>query len=115
MRLCVDESGNKVYIAASAASRCELAQKLSDPFSVKIGDAWHDYDIEAVYAEPAGRLDIAFMMIGGLVGLVAGPFGALLGVLGGYLWGLNEDMKEERKVKIFNGCHTGGTYGAPSE
>ncbi len=113
MRLCVDKSGHKVYIAASAATRCELAQKLSDQIIVKIGDVWHDYDIGDVYAEPAGRMDIAFMMIGALIGLLGGPFGVMIGALFGYLCGMNEDAKEERKVKTFNGCHIGGTYGTP--
>ena len=115
MRLCVNESGHEFYIAAFAATRCELAQKLGDPVEVKIDGAWHTYNIDDVYAEPAGRLDIAFMMIGGLIGLVAGPFGALFGALGGYLWGINENMKEERKVKIFNGCLTGGLHDAPDK
>jgi len=115
MRLFVDKYNHKVWIAASASTRCELAQKLSDKISIKIDDVWHTFNIDEVCAEPAGRLDIAFMMIGGLVGLVGGPFGALLGALGGYLWGFNEDAKEKRKVKTFNEGHIGGRYDAPNE
>ena len=115
MRLFVDESGHKVYIAAYAATRCELAQKLSDQIRVKIKDAWYDYDIEDVCAEPAGRVDLAFMMVGGLVGLVAGPLGVLFGALGGYLIGISEGTKEEHKAKLFNESHSRRTYDAPSE
>jgi len=115
MRLCVDGPGHTVYIAAYAATRCELAQKLSDQISIKIGDVWQDYNINDVYAEPASRLDIAFMMIGALIGLLGGVFGIMIGSLFGYLCGRNEDAKEERRVKIFNGCHIGGTYDAPNK
>jgi hypothetical protein len=115
MRLYVNAPGHKVYLAAYAATRCELAQKLSDRFSVKMGDGWNDYAIEDVYAEPASHLDLALMMIGGLVGLVAGPLGVVFGALAGYLLGINEGVKEKHKVRIFNECHIRGTYDAPSE
>ena len=111
MRLFVDKPGSKVYLAAFADTRCELAQKLSDRFSVKIEGGWYDYDIEDVYAEPAGRVDLAFMMVGALVGLVAGPLGVIFGGFCGYLLGINEGGKEEHRAKIFNESHTGGSYG----
>ena len=102
MRLFVNKSGCKTYIAASAVTRWELSQKLGDPFRVKVEDVWYDYSIGDVYAEPAGHLAIAGMMIGGLIGLVGGPIGVILGALFGYLLGMHEDIKEKDRAVIFN-------------
>lgn len=98
--------GCKFYIAAYACTRSELAQNLGDRFSVKIEDTWYDYDIVDVYAEPAGSLATAGMMIGALIGVLGGPIGVIVGTLFGYLFGANENAKEEHKVKIFNESYT---------
>lgn len=114
VRLCVNESGHEVNIAAYAATRCELAQKLGDPVEIKIDGAWHTYNIDEVYAKPAGNLCPAFMIIGALVGLLGGPIGVILGGLAGGVIDRIEDLKEEDKAKIFNEGHIGGTYDAPA-
>ena len=102
MRLFVNKSGCKTYIAAYAVTRWELSQKLGDRFRVKVEDVWHDYDIGDVYAEPASPFTTAGMMIGALIGVFGGPIGVILGALFGYLLGMHEDTKEKDRAVIFN-------------
>jgi hypothetical protein len=114
MILYVNNNGIKVNISAYAHTRCELAQKLGDPVQIKIDGAWHTYNIDEVYAKPAGNLGPAFMVIGALIGLLGGPIGVILGGLAGGVMGRMEDAKEEDKAKIFNGCYAGGLHDAPA-
>ena len=102
MRLFVNKSDHKTYIAAYARTRYELAQNLGDQLSVKIEDTWYEYDILEVYAEPIGNFGPTFMIIGALIGMLGGPIGVILCGLAGGVIGRIEDLHEEDKAKIFN-------------
>jgi hypothetical protein len=101
MKLFVRNPGTrqKNYLNISASSRNELANL--------IGNAWfnfngNQYHVHQVIAEPDNNNTAAGALIGGVIGLLGGPFGILIGgALGGAL-GNEGDKTEAEKVNHFN-------------
>jgi hypothetical protein len=100
MRIFVrNPQGVKEYLNIPASNRRELAQR--------IGGAWftfnrNQYHVHQVVAESDSNNLTSGAIIGGIIGLLAGPFGILVGgTLGGAL-GNEGDKTENEKVNYFN-------------
>lgn len=99
MKLFINTKLGKKRINAVAATRGILANM--------IGSNWfmidqETYSVEDVYAEEDDNSTAAGAIIGGLIGLIAGPAGVVGGGVIGGLIGSDNDNKDSRKVSIFN-------------
>ena len=101
MRLYVQdtETHQKVFLDQLARTRVELAQL--------IGGAWFSlqgktYHVNQVIAESGENNTATGAIVGGLIGLLAGPAGVILGgVIGGTL-GKSSDNDDLSSVRKFN-------------
>jgi len=94
----------KLYLKIVASTRGELANIIgSQYFNTNEGT----YHVNDVFAEKESSNATAGIIIGGLIGLLAGPWGAVTGSTAGGLIGSSADQDEEKKVSIFNNSSYG--------
>lgn len=99
MKLYVKDSNGKVYIKETAPNRRILAAKIgSNRFTIN-GRQFRVADVKAE-AEKSGTS--TGVVVGGLLGLLAGPIGLIAGGALGGLIGSNNDVQEEEVVSNFN-------------
>ena len=92
-------TGLKEYLSSIANSRSELARNIGSPWFTFNGNQYH---VHQVIAETDTNNTATGAIIGGVIGLLAGPFGILVGgVLGGAL-GNENDNTEIGRVNYFN-------------
>lgn len=89
----------KLYLKIVASTRNELASIIGSPYFLVNGQTYH---VDSVVAEKESSNATAGIIIGGLIGLLAGPLGAVTGSTAGGLIGSSADQDEEKKVSIFN-------------
>ncbi len=92
-------TGQREFLNVVVASRQELANYIGSPWFNLNGNQYHVHQVIAI---PEKNNSTAGAVIGGLIGLLGGPYGALAGgVIGGAL-GLEGDKSEDQKVNYFN-------------
>lgn len=104
VRRC-DTCGQKVYLNITAYSRSQLRQRFGgEYFFIICNHCRHrnTYGVSNVFAETENDSAIAGGLIGGILGLIAGPAGMLIGGGLGALVGNNSDDEEKRRVHFFN-------------
>lgn len=94
----------KLYLKIVASTRNELANIIGSPYFLVNGQTFH---VDNVVAEKESSNAAAGIIIGGLIGLLAGPWGAFTGSTAGGLIGSSADQDEEKKVSIFNNSSYG--------
>lgn len=106
MKLYVEEkkgphkTGKNIYIDKIATTKSEL-ERLIGAKEFYINN--ERYYVSQVKATKSGDSTAIGMVVGGILGLIGGAAGvAAGGVIGGIL-GKDTDIKEEEKVKKFNG------------
>jgi hypothetical protein len=99
MRLFVNHKGRRLYLKSQASSRMQFSREIgSHWFSV---DGIH-YSVNQVQAEPTPGSTVAGALLGGVVGLIAGPIGVISGATLGGIIGNKSDESEQIKVRNFN-------------
>jgi hypothetical protein len=99
MKLFVKISQSKIYLQVVAPTKIDLANLIGGPSFMINGYIMHVND---VVAEKESSNTTAGMIIGGIIGLLVGPWGAVTGSTAGALIGNSADQEEEKKVSIFN-------------
>lgn len=95
----VDNYGKKVYLNYEALTRRQLARKIkSEVFTLK----GIRYSVKQVRAELGSSPTVPGLLIGGVIGLLAGPLGAITGGAVGGLIGKNAENEDIKKVNRFN-------------
>jgi hypothetical protein len=99
--------GEKIYLQVLAPTKSELAAIIGSPNFFAGNQVFH---VNEVLAEKESSNTTAGMIIGGLLGLIVGPWGAVTGSTAGALIGNSADQDEEKKISIFNKSYYGGLY-----
>jgi len=108
MRLFVhrcENCGQKIYLDVVMASRSQLRQHFQgDYFYVTCNHCGfrNIFNVNQVFAEIEPGSPIKGGIIGGLLGLVAGPIGVLIGGGLGAMVGSNTEKEERNRVFFFN-------------
>lgn len=107
MRLFIRECNScrkRIYLTVIAHSREQLAGRIGYEFKVRCPHCgnYSNYDVNDVFAEPGPPAAPAGAILGGLIGLIGGPFGMLAGGGLGTLWGARADDEERKRVNRFN-------------
>ena len=96
-------SNKRVYLNRTATTRDDLRIQFGGDYFT-IGDG-HIYDVSEVRAISDSSGTAGGAVIGGLLGLLAGPGGLLIGAgLGGAI-GNSTDNDDQKRVKIFNNSY----------
>lgn len=94
-------NNEKVYLNFQADTRSQLAQLIGGRyFLFEKGGLW--YDVNDVIAEPGSNNTAVGSILGGVLGLLTGGFGAIIGATLGGLIGNANDEQEKQKVEMFN-------------
>ena len=100
MKLYVkDPNKRKIYLKVMAPNRRILAARIGGTIFWVNGQR---YTINDVTAEAENSGAPSGIIIGGLIGLLAGPVGAIAGSTIGGLIGNSNDSQESENVKTFN-------------
>uniref|UniRef100_UPI004049D815 hypothetical protein n=1 Tax=Flavobacterium sp. TaxID=239 RepID=UPI004049D815 len=99
MKLYVKNGSEKIYLRHSALNRKQLVNRIGGYYFTI--DGIH-YNVNQVFAEKESSNTVAGGIIGGSIGLFAGPIGFLAGVFVGGLIGNSSETKEEEEVNQFN-------------
>lgn len=99
MKLFINTQRGKKYLNGIASTRGALANKIGSNWFIIDGAT---YSVDEVYAEEDDNSTAAGAVIGGLIGLLAGPVGVIGGGVLGGLIGSESDNKDNQKVKFFN-------------
>ena len=99
MKLYVNGKRGRIFLNIHADNRRHLAALVGAPTFLLLGESYH---VNQVIAENGNNDTTAGLVIGGIVGIVAGPLGILVGGAIGGLLGNNNDSKESSKVAYFN-------------
>jgi hypothetical protein len=103
MRIFVrDSSGHRIYLETQVQCRSQLPQtfKIQCPTCGNI----QVYNPNQIEAEPGMNATVGGTILGGLIGLLGGPFGLIVGgTVGGFL-GIRFDEDERRRVIRFLRC-----------
>ena len=92
------KTGQKIYLNITAKDRQELAYKIeSKNFTINN----ISFNVNDVYAEAENNNGLTGAIVGGLLGVMAGPIGMLIGTTAGY-WLASEKYSEAGQVKHFN-------------
>lgn len=97
----VIENEEKTYLSINdnnIYSRYCISLLKEDSFIVK--DKVHD--IKEIQSEISHDLTSFGIIVGGLIGMVCGPIGALIGSITGYLIEYSRYKKDEKRSNIFN-------------
>jgi hypothetical protein len=89
----------KVYLNLLASTRSELSNTIGSQWFTVNGRNFH---VHNVVAETEVSATAAGAIIGGLIGLMAGPIGVLAGGLFGGAVGNTGDKTEVQRVNYFN-------------
>ena len=94
----------KILLNSPARTRGELASIWGDHFHIACPHCNYQglYSVTHVYAEVRDKSAAAGAIIGGLIGLLLGPEGALIGSAIGGAGGFAKDEEEKKKVQRFN-------------
>ena len=94
----------KIILRSVAKTRYQLASQWGRNFSLICPHCKFNgfYNVNNVYAEASPKSAAAGAIIGGLIGLIFGPEGALIGSAIGGAGGLAKDEDERRMVQQFN-------------
>ena len=100
MRLFVKAKGTqeKIYLNVQAATRFELVNLIGSPWFTANGQPYHVNDVDA---EVDVNNTASGAIVGGLIGLMAGPLGIIAGGLIGGMLGNAGDKGENQKVINF--------------
>ncbi len=99
MRLFIKDKGEKKYLDVVATSRKSLQRYVGgSQFTIN----GQDYSVNDIAAEKIGDYTSLASIIGGVVGIFAGPAGIIAGVIIGGALGSNIDRKERLSVEVFN-------------
>ncbi len=95
---------NKIYLKEKSKTRRTLANKIGEEFTITCPhcnniDFYNVYD---VFAEVETNNAAGGAIIGGLIGLIGGPIGALSGSTIGGILGYSSDENERKAVQKFN-------------
>ena len=101
MRLFVRSGSHKLYLTIVAPTRSELAQRLGSEWFT-MGEHSHTFHVSNVEAEASASNVPAGAVVGGLIGLLAGPLGLLTGSIVGGAIGNNSDRNEIAQIQRFN-------------
>jgi hypothetical protein len=96
------KSNEPLYINVSVSSRYEFAVKYGSTFRLNDG---FTYSIDDIYAESESGNTTAGMIIGGVLGLLAGPVGIVIGASLGGVVGNNNDETDKERVDNFNNSY----------
>ena len=106
MKLYVEEkikankTGKILYLDKNALTRKDLHRLLGEKeFYIKD----QKYHIDQVRAKKTSENTALGMVLGGVLGLVGGTAGVVAGGTIGALFGKDSDIKEDQKIKKFNG------------
>ena len=108
MRLYVLNKRNpreKIYLKIEASTRWELKNKLRNSYFTlnKVS-----YNVNEVFAESGTNSTATGAVLGGMIGLIGGPWGVAAGVTAGSLLGKQEDSRDDIKVRKFNNLKANG-------
>lgn len=92
-------SGVPLYLSVVASSRYQLANMIGSPWFTLHNQNFH---VNEVIAESTSSNIAPSAIVGGIIGMLAGPAGILIGGLAGGLMGNEGDKAESQKVTIFN-------------
>lgn len=99
MKLFVNTRRGKKYLNVTASTRGALANMIGSNWFIIDGVT---YSVDEVYAEEDENSTASGVVIGGLIGLLAGPVGVIGGGILGGLIGNGNDNKDNQKVRLFN-------------
>lgn len=99
MKLYINTPNGKTRINVVAPTRAALAQRIGSRY-FQVGNRY--YNVQDVYAEKDAEQTAAGAILGGLLGLIAGPAGVIGGGVLGGLIGNEADVKEKQKIDTFN-------------
>lgn len=107
MRLYIEDCiycHQRIYLNVTASTRVELANRIGYYFEVECPFCHHhqSYSVDRVFAESGQSNVPGVAILGGLIGLIAGPEGALLGGLIGSAIGAKADNEDRGRVQHFN-------------
>jgi DNA-directed RNA polymerase subunit RPC12/RpoP len=94
----------KIILKSEAKTRHELAIQFGNSFFITCPHCQHQslYNVQNVFAETDQKIAATGAIIGGLIGLIFGPEGALIGSAIGGAGGLARDEEEKKAVQRFN-------------
>lgn len=102
MKLYVIHKGKKIYLRnTSAPSRNELAHKLGRTFYLNFGDGRAEFNVSDVKAELEDNYAVG-LIVGALIGILAGPIGLVVGGLLGMLIAQSKDQSRNEDAVYFN-------------
>ena len=98
------QDGNRIYINVLASTRQELANRIGSPWFIVHGQTFH---VNNVRAQTSGSNTASGAVVGGLIGILAGPIGILAGsILGGAI-GNGSDKTENAQIMYFENSRIG--------
>lgn len=99
MKLYVVKNNRKVYLKTKARTKKDLYRKLGRNYFYLRRNRFYVKDVKA---EKENSDTLAGVLIGGLIGVVGGPWGVITGsTIGGLIANTNE-TEEQKKVATFN-------------
>lgn len=107
MKLFVHDKVNrtKIYLGVIAPTRAELSRLIGSTWFSMNGFQYH---VHEVVAESDDNNTTAGAIVGGLIGLLAGPAGVIIGGLLGGALGNESDKSEIAKISRFNNSTING-------
>jgi hypothetical protein len=95
---------NKIYLNSQAQNRAQLARGWGLNFSIQCPKCGHTsrFNCNQVVAESIKENTAGGAALGGLIGMLGGPPGAIIGAFFGGLVGSSSDDKEQIKARRFN-------------
>ncbi len=96
--------GNKIYLKEKSQTRRTLTNRIGKEFHITCPHCNNKniYNVHDVFAEAETNNAAGGAIIGGLIGLIGGPIGALSGSTIGGLLGYGSDENERKAVQKFN-------------